>query len=302
MSDRIRWEDKPVPLGKRARVTAQIAIRELNKRVGLLKNLSDTVVNRDNVVDAISGVSDRVGMLKNLKTQIKTNIVSAINYVYDAVIDFSLWLGSRSSVENKYKTAHGSTISMLVNYLLGRDENAVTAESVAEVAKTANSAKTAADNATKLAKTAKTTAEGANNVATAAQATADAANEWLGTKENFSNPPDNQNLTQLVSMLYNHYNNYVALNIRQETNISSISAHSGTSLQYGIGGIAQTLYQKGYTVIGATLISTATGTIATPTPGGWEITNVTDADIDAFTFIYNVLAIKNDLISDNMPN
>lgn len=186
MSDRIRWEDKPVPLGKRARVTVQIAIRELNKRVGLLKNLSDTVVNRDNVVDAISGVSDRVGMLKNLKTQIKTNIVSAINYVYDAFTDFSSWLGGRASVEDKYKTAHGSTISVLVNYLLGRDENAATAESVAEVAKTANETKTAADNASELATNANSVALEAQGKADSAKKTADNASNWLGSKSDVS--------------------------------------------------------------------------------------------------------------------
>ena len=55
--DRIRWDEKPVRLGKKGFVTWKTAMNELNKRVGLLKNLKPSVEDKSNIVNAINGVS-----------------------------------------------------------------------------------------------------------------------------------------------------------------------------------------------------------------------------------------------------
>lgn len=168
VDDRIRWDEKPVRLGKKGFVTWKTAMNELNKRVGLLKNLKPSVEDKSNIVNAISGVSERVGILKNLKTDIKTNIVASINYLYDGLNKVSIWLGLKTEVDEKYITAHGNTLSKLVNYLLGRDETVATAASVEEVAAQAAAAATKAENAESAASTANTTAT--------------TASEWLGDK------------------------------------------------------------------------------------------------------------------------
>ena len=170
--DRIRWEEKPVRLGKKGFVTWKTAMNELNKRVGLLKNLKPSVEDKTNIVNAISGVSDRVGVLANLKTKVKTSIVNAINEMHERLNVVSIWLGLKTEVDAKYITAHGNTISKLVNYLLGRDETVATAESVEEVAAQASSAATKAENA--------------QSTASAANATATTASEWLGEKSEVS--------------------------------------------------------------------------------------------------------------------
>lgn len=170
--DRIRWDEKPVRLGKKGFVTWKTAMNELNKRVGLLKNLKPSVEDKSNIVNAISGVSERVGILKNLKTPIKTNIVGAINYLYDGLNEVSIWLGLKSEVDGKYITAHGNTISKLVNYLLGRDETVATAASVEEVASQAAAAATKA--------------ESAESTASAANTTAVTTSTWLGEKSEVS--------------------------------------------------------------------------------------------------------------------
>lgn len=170
--DRIRWDEKPVRLGKKGFVTWKTAMNELNRRVGLLKNLKPSVENKTNIVNAISGVSERVGLLKNLKTDIKTNIVAAINCLYDGLNAVSVWLGLKTDVDAKYITAHGNTISKLINYLLGRDETVATAASVEEVSAQVSAAATKAENAEDLATTANTTAT--------------TASEWLGNKSEVS--------------------------------------------------------------------------------------------------------------------
>lgn len=166
--DRIRWDEKPVRLGKKGFVTWKTAMNELNKRVGLLKNLKPSVEDKTNIVNAISGVSDRVGVLSNLKTKVKASIVNAINELHERLNVVSIWLGLKTEVESKYITAHGNTISKLVNYLLGRDETVATAASVQEVAAQASAAATKA--------------ESAESTASAASTTATTASEWLGDK------------------------------------------------------------------------------------------------------------------------
>lgn len=170
--DRIRWDEKPVRLGKKGFVTWKTAMNELNKRVGLLKDLRPSVEDKSNIVNAISGVSERVGILKNLKTAVKTSIVNAINELHERLTVVSIWLGLKTEVDAKYITAHGNTISKLVNYLLGRDETVATAASVEEVAAQASAAATKAENAESLATTANTTAT--------------TASEWLGDKSEVS--------------------------------------------------------------------------------------------------------------------
>lgn len=166
--DRIRWDEKPVRLGKKGFVTWKTAMNELNKRVGLLKNLKPSVEDKTNIVNAISGVSDRVGVLANLKTKVKTSIVNAINELHERLNVASNWLGIKNEVDAKYIASHGNTISKLVNYLLGRDETVATAASVEEVATQAAAASTKA--------------ESAESLATSANTTAITANEWLGDK------------------------------------------------------------------------------------------------------------------------
>lgn len=170
--DRIRWDEKPVRLGKKGFVTWKTAMNELNKRVGLLKNLKPSVEDKTNIVNAISGVSERVGVLENLKTSVKTSIVNAINHLYDGLNSVRVWLGFDTEVDDKYITAHGNTISKLVNYLLGRDETVATAASVEEVAAQASAAATKAENA--------------EGLATSANTTATTASEWLGAKSEVS--------------------------------------------------------------------------------------------------------------------
>lgn len=170
--DRIRWDEKPVRLGKKGFVTWKTAMNELNKRVGLLKDLRPSVEDKSNIVNAISGVSERVGILKNLKTAVKTSIVNAINELHERLTVVSIWLGLKTEVDAKYITAHGNTISKLVNYLLGRDETVATTASVEEVAAQASAAATKAENAESLATTASTTVT--------------TASEWLGNKSEVS--------------------------------------------------------------------------------------------------------------------
>lgn len=170
--DRIRWDEKPVRLGKKGFVTWKTAMNELNKRIGLLKNLKPSVEDKTNIVNAISGLSDRVGVLMELRTNVKTSIVSAINEVHNWVSTINNWLGLKSDVKEKYINAHGNSISKLVNYLLGRDETVATAASVEEVAAQASAAATKAENAEGLATTANTTAA--------------TASEWLGDKNEVS--------------------------------------------------------------------------------------------------------------------
>lgn len=170
--DRIRWDEKPVRLGKKGFVTWKTAINELNKRVGLLKNLKPSVEDKTNIVNAISGVSERVGVLANLKTKVKTSIVNAINELHERLNVVGNWLGIKTEVDGKYITAHGNTISKLVNYLLGRDETVATAASVEEVAAQAAAAATKA--------------ESAESLATSANTTAATASTWLGEKSEVS--------------------------------------------------------------------------------------------------------------------
>lgn len=170
--DRIRWDEKPVRLGKKGFVTWKTAMNELNKRVGLLKDLRPSVEDKSSIVNAISGVSERVGILKNLKTAVKISIVNAINELHERLTVVSIWLGLKTEVDAKYITAHGNTISKLVNYLLGRDETVATAASVEEVAAQASAAATKAENAESLATTASTTVT--------------TASEWLGNKSEVS--------------------------------------------------------------------------------------------------------------------
>lgn len=189
--DRIRWDEKPVRLGKKGFVTWKTAMNELNKRVGLLKNLKPSVEDKTNIVNAISGVSERVGVLANLKTKVKTSIVNAINELYERLNVVGNWLGVKTEVENKYITAHGNTISKLVNYLLGRDETVATAASVEEVAAQAAAAATKAENA--------------ESTASAANTTATTASTWLGEKSDFTEmmpPLPNPNITKLVNELF----------------------------------------------------------------------------------------------------
>lgn len=170
--DRIRWDEKPVRLGKKGFVTWKTAMNELNKRVGLLKNLKPSVEDKTNIVNAISGVSDRVGVLANLKTKVKTSIVNAINELQGRLNVVGSWLGLKNEVDGKYITDHGKTISKLVNYLLGRDETVATAASVEEVAAQASAAATKAENA--------------EGLATSASTTATTASTWLGEKSEVS--------------------------------------------------------------------------------------------------------------------
>lgn len=170
--DRIRWDEKPVRLGKKGFVTWKTAMNELNKRVGLLKNLKPSVEDKTNIVNAISGVSERVGVLANLKTKVKTSIVNAINELHERLVVVSNWLGLKTEVDAKYITAHGNTISKLVNYLLGRDETVATAASVEEVAAQAAAAATKAENA--------------EGLATSANTTATTTSMWLGDKSEVS--------------------------------------------------------------------------------------------------------------------
>lgn len=114
--DRIRWDEKPVRLGKKGFVTWKTAMNELNKRIGLLKDFSNTVANKESVVKAINSVSDRIGLLRNLKTKVKDNIVAAINNVYDFANNTGEWLGDKSDVSEETLT-HGDTVSKLIEYL-----------------------------------------------------------------------------------------------------------------------------------------------------------------------------------------
>lgn len=197
----IRWEENPVPLGKRMRTATQNAIRELNRRAGLLKDLHDTVEDKSDIVNAISGVSDRVGKLSDLKTTDKSTIVKAINIVWTYVKStLEKWLGKSDEVDSSYKTAHGDTISKLVNYLLGRDltnlqpsdiegfdSRITTAQKTADKANTAAAgAQTTATDAKTAADSAAGTASAAQKTATAAKTTADTANTWLGDKSEVS--------------------------------------------------------------------------------------------------------------------
>lgn len=170
--DRIRWDEKPVRLGKKGFVTWKTAMNELNNRVGLLKNLKPGVEDKSNIVNAISGVSERVGVLANLKTNVKTSIVNAINELNKRLNFVSNWLGIKTEVDDNYIAAHGNTLSKLVNYLLGRDETVATAASVQEVAAQASAAATKAENA--------------EGLATSANTTATTASEWLGEKSEVS--------------------------------------------------------------------------------------------------------------------
>lgn len=218
--DRIRWEEKPVRLGKKGFVTWKTAMNELNKRVGLLKNLKPSVEDKTNIVNAINGVSDRVGILSELKTGVKTSIVNAINDLYTFVSSVNNWVGKRTDVESKYITAHGNTIGKLVNYLLGRDETVATAASVEEVAAQASSAATKAENAESLA--------------TSANTTANTASEWLGNKSDFTNrvPLPDPNLTKFVNDLYNMHpimRNSAFLTKSVITTIPSLPAHTWCS-------------------------------------------------------------------------
>lgn len=215
--DRIRWDEKPVRLGKKGFVTWKTAMNELNKRVGLLKNLKPSVEDKTNIVNAISGVSERVGVLANLKTKVKTSIVNAINELHERLNVMSIWLGLKTEVDSKYITAHGNTISKLVNYLLGRDETVATAASVEEVATQAAAAATKAENAESLATTANTTAT--------------TASEWLGDKSDFTEKTliPNANLTKLVNdLFYNHQfgQNSAFLTKKIRTTIASLPAHT----------------------------------------------------------------------------
>lgn len=215
--DRIRWDEKPVRLGKKGFVTWKTAMNELNKRVGLLKNLKPSVEDKTNIVNAISGVSDRVGVLRELRTNVKTSIVAAINEVHSWVSSLNVWLGLKSDVKEKYITAHGNTISKLVNYLLGRDETVATAASVEEVATQAAAAATKA--------------ESAESLATSANTTATTANEWLGDKSNFTEvvPLPNPNITKLVNdLFYKHPfgQNCAFLTKTVTTTIPSLAAHN----------------------------------------------------------------------------
>lgn len=183
----IRWEEDPVPLGKRARTIVQRALRELSTRVGLLKNLSDTVEDKTDVVHAVSGVSNRVGNLVDLNTNSKTTIVSAINSIWTHVKEtMEKWLGKSTEVDEKYIAAHGNTVSKLVNYLLGRDETVASKESVGALAETVSDVRTAANNASELATNANSVALGAQEKADSAKKTADNASNWLGSKSDVS--------------------------------------------------------------------------------------------------------------------
>ena len=190
--DRIRWNENPVRLGKKGFVTWKTAMNELNKRVGLLKNLKPSVEDKTNIVNAISGVSDRVGVLRELRTNVKTSIVAAINEVHSCVSSLNIWLGLKSDVKEKYITAHGNTVSKLVNYLLGRDETVATAASVEEVAAQAAAAATKAENAESLA--------------TSANTTATTANEWLGDKSAVSSDTltHGNTVSELIEYLTNN--------------------------------------------------------------------------------------------------
>ena len=190
--DRIRWNENPVRLGKKGFVTWKTAMNELNKRVGLLKNLKPSVEDKTNIVNAISGVSDRVGVLRELRTNVKTSIVAAINEVHSCVSSLNIWLGLKSDVKEKYITAHGNTVSKLVNYLLGRDETVATAASVEEVAAQAAAAATKAENAESLA--------------TSANTTATTANEWLGDKSAVSSDTltHGNTVSELIEYLANN--------------------------------------------------------------------------------------------------
>ena len=215
--DRIRWDEKPVRLGKKGFVTWKTAMNELNKRVGLLKNLKPSVEDKTNIVNAISGVSDRVGVLANLKTKVKTSIVNAINEVHERLNVVSIWLGLKTEVDSKYINAHGNTISKLVNYLLRRDETVATAASVEEVAAQASAAATKAENA--------------ESTASAANTTATTASEWLGDKSDFTEKTfvPNPNLTKLVNgLFYNHPfgRNSAFLIKKVTTTIASLPAHT----------------------------------------------------------------------------
>lgn len=193
VDDRIRWDEKPVRLGKKGFVTWKTAMNELNKRVGLLKNLKSSVEDKTSIVNAINGLSDRVGSLSNLKTDVKASVVQAINEVYAKIRSTATWLGFKNEIEDKYIPAHGNTISKLVNYLLGRDETVATAASVEEVATQAATAATKAENA--------------ESAASAANTTATTASEWLGDKSDFTEKTlvPNPNLTKLVNdLFYNH--------------------------------------------------------------------------------------------------
>lgn len=117
--DRIRWDENPVRLGKKGFVTWKTAMNELNKRVGLLKNLKPSVEDKTNIVNAISGVSERVGILKNLKTAVKTSIVNAINELHKRLDVTSRWLGEKSEVSSTTLT-HGNTVSALIEYLANK--------------------------------------------------------------------------------------------------------------------------------------------------------------------------------------
>ena len=241
--DRIRWDEKPVRLGKKGFVTWKTAMNELNKRVGLLKNLKPSVEDKTSIVNAISGVSERVGVLSALRTNVKTSIVSAINEVHSWVSTVNIWLGLKTEVDAKYITAHGNTISKLVNYLLGRDETVATAASVEEV-----SAQVAA---------AATKAESAEGLATSANTTANTASEWLGDKNDFTEKTfvPNPNLTKLVNdLFYNHPfgQNSAFLTKKVTTTIASLPAHTMCTANISYPDvtnyhvIAKISYLKGY--------------------------------------------------------
>ena len=218
--DRIRWDEKPVRLGKKGFVTWKTAMNELNQRVGLLKNLKPSVEDKSNIVNAINEISERVGVLSELQTGVKTSIVNAINDLHGWLISVNNWVGLRNEVQVKYITTHGNTLSKLVNYLLGRDETVATAASVEEVAAQASAAATKA--------------ESAEGLATSANTTATTASEWLGKKSDFTNMPPlpNPNLTKLVKDLFGMHpigQKSAFLTKTVTTTIPSLPAHSWCS-------------------------------------------------------------------------
>lgn len=205
--DRIRWDEDPVRLGKKGFVTWKTAMHELNKRIGLLKNLHATVEDKTNIVNAISGVSDRVGNLTDLSTTSKTTIVAAINSVWSYIKNtIEKWLGASTEVEEKYITAHGDTVSKLVNYLLGRDEKVATSDELKTVSEKADSAQNAADNAQSTANEAFEGAKSATTIASSAQSDATAANTWLGSRDDMSDSTlaHGDNVSQIVEYLANN--------------------------------------------------------------------------------------------------
>lgn len=85
--DRIRWDEKPVRLGKKGFVTWKTAMNELNKRVGLLRDL---------------------------KTNVKTSIVNAINGLHDKLVTLEEWVGQKSEFT---PTTPMSNLTQFINYL-----------------------------------------------------------------------------------------------------------------------------------------------------------------------------------------